>query len=135
MEIHMEIWRQIDGHPHHQISNLGNIRSLDCVRIAKGRWGGLIERLHHGRLLKPFQAGKYLGIRLSLGAPNFYMHRLVAVAFVQGDQSLDVNHIDGNKHNNKADNLEWVTKSQNMQHAVKVLGIKFGSKKKVVCAS
>ena len=131
----MEIWRQIDGHPHHQISSFGNIRSLDCVRIAKGRWGGLIERLHHGKPLKPYKVGKYLGIRLSLGAPNLYIHRLVAVAFVQGDQSLDVNHIDGNKHNNKADNLEWVTKSQNMQHAVKVLGIKFGSKKKVVCAS
>lgn len=45
------------------------------------------------------------------------LHRLIALAFVPGYQDgLTVNHIDGNKLNNAADNLEWVSLSRNTQH-------------------
>lgn len=50
-----------------------------------------------------------------------YVHRLVAMAFVKGMVSgKEVNHIDGNKRNNAASNLEWVTKSENQLHAYKI---------------
>jgi hypothetical protein len=41
------------------------------------------------------------------------IHRLVAAVFVDGDTSLSVNHIDGNKQNNCFNNLEWITKAEN----------------------
>ena len=51
------------------------------------------------------------------------VHRIVAKQFISGEteERNQVNHIDGNKHNNCVDNLEWVTPSENMRHAVDVL--------------
>ena len=52
------------------------------------------------------------------------VHTAVARTFLseQYNYGLEVNHKDGNKLNNKLDNLEWVTGSENMKHAVDVLG-------------
>lgn len=55
--------------------------------------------------------------------------RAVAIAFVDGyAKGLQVNHIDGDKTNNKFDNLEWTTPKQNMIHSASVLGNGFGAK-------
>ena len=52
---------------------------------------------------------------------TFLVHRLVASAFVPNPNGLaEVNHIDGDKLNNSAENLEWVTHSQNMKHSIEV---------------
>jgi len=73
-----------------------------------------------GRVLKGFIHPKgYKHYFLGYGDCS-KAHRLVAEAFVPNPENkTEVNHIDGNKLNNNADNLEWVTHLENMQHAVK----------------
>lgn len=59
------------------------------------------------------------------------VHRAVAYAFIPNDDpinKIEVNHIDGNKENNKVDNLEWVTKKENQEHEAKVLKQRNGEK-------
>lgn len=59
-------------------------------------------------------------LTLDLKRNTIKVHRLVALAFVPNpDNKPFVNHIDGNKLNPRMDNLEWVTHSENMQHASK----------------
>ena len=52
---------------------------------------------------------------------RYLVHRLVAMLYVPNPNNLDVvNHKDGNKRNNNADNLEWVTTSENLKHAFRI---------------
>jgi hypothetical protein len=117
-----EEWRDIKTYEGiYQVSNKGRIRSLD--RYGK-RTENTIRKLK-GRILKPFpvQAG-YLSVYLcnEYGKKSFKVHRLVATAFLSNPkQKNEVNHKDGNRQNNEADNLEWVTKSENQLHSFRVL--------------
>ena len=71
-----------------------------------------------GKALKPARrGGGYLYVNTS--PKNVYVHRAVAEAFVPNPHNLpEVNHIDGNKENNRASNLEWVTRRSNVIHQV-----------------
>lgn len=58
--------------------------------------------------------------RLVIESKSFRVHRLVAKLFIPNpDEKPIVNHIDGNRQNNNALNLEWVTSKENTQHAIK----------------
>lgn len=62
-------------------------------------------------------------------AKNFFIHRLMAETFIPNPENKSqINHKDGNKLNNNINNLEWVTPSENAQHAVK-----YGLDKKDSC--
>lgn len=118
-----EIWKPIKGYEGlYSISNFGNVRSEDKPFTYNlcGRTG---TRINKGRKLKPFINTKanYYRVCFCVNEKREYLlvHRLVALAFVLNPDSKPcVNHKDGNKHNNAADNLEWVTYSENTQHAI-----------------
>lgn len=85
---------------------------------------GDIHSLLSGKKLKPGTAGNgYLKVGLwkSKKCKYEFVHRLVALALIHGDVSLTVNHKDGNKRNNKVDNLEFVSLSKNIAHSHQTL--------------
>lgn len=115
-----EIWKDIRGFEGwYQVSSLGRVRSLD--RFISHYRGG--KRLYKGSLVKSQDKRGYNQVRLKKDGKSYYfqVHRLVAIEFIDDTkQNLQVNHIDGNKKNNNLDNLEWVTPSENIQHALKI---------------
>jgi hypothetical protein len=110
----MEIWKDIEGYEEkYQVSNLGNVKSLE--RYVNHWQGGV--RVIRERILKPINKKGYLHVDLSEGKQH-KIHRLVAYCFL-GPNSKEVNHIDLDKTNNNVNNLEYVTRSENMNHNVK----------------
>ena len=112
-----ENWLAIDGYINYEISNQGNVRSKDRMIVTiDGK-----SYIKRGQVLKPKKhKDGYLFITLTdvKRRSNKYVHRLVALAFVENeDNKPQVNHINGIKSNNSANNLEWVTGSENSQHA------------------
>lgn len=79
---------------------------------------GLVINKHNGRIVKPQKNGKgYL--RVHIDGKMQFVHRLVAEKYVPNPENkAQVNHIDGNKLNNSASNLEWATNRENRDHAV-----------------
>ena len=101
-----EVWRDIPGYEgYYQASNLGNIKSLPK------KYKPL------GRILKPQQRNNYLIVSLSRDgkSKSQSVHRIIMKTF-KGESNLTVNHIDGNKHNNKLENLEYCTPRDNSRH-------------------
>jgi len=104
-----EVFKDIPGFEgKYSVSNLGNVMSLNYLNQKKPKL--LTPIKHHGGYLI-----------VHLGASKIRMiHTLVARAFIPNpDGKKFVNHIDGNKHNNKVSNLEWVTCKENINHAIK----------------
>lgn len=124
-----EIFVEIADYPDYEVSNFGVVRSKDMARVVPSKWGGTMERKTKGKVLKTWSAGRgYEMVGLGAGGRNkHYVHRLVAEAFCDGQSPhKEVNHKDGDKNNNSFENLEWVTKSQNMLHRTHILNKKSG---------
>lgn len=78
---------------------------------------GHIRNKRSKRVLHEF-VGKDGYLRTQFDGKTRTVHRVIANAFVPCDPSREfVNHIDGNKQNNSANNLEWCTRSENVRHA------------------
>lgn len=84
---------------------------------------GRVRNDQTGKILKASKSDGYLVISISLGHGNMKrkrVHRLVAEYFIPNPENKPfVNHIDGKRDNDYVENLEWVTPSENMQHARK----------------
>lgn len=99
-----EQWKKIEQAPRYSVSTLGLVRN-DVT----------------GRLLRAGLSGGYLGVVLTRENQlpiSVRVHVLVATAFLpRKPEETEVNHKDGVKQNNSVENLEWVTRQQNIQHA------------------
>lgn len=115
-----EIWKKtaFDGY---MVSNLGRIKSVDRFLPPDGSHPYGQKR--KGKILSSTQNGQlYNAIRLGAGAKKSYIHILVATAFIPNPENKkEVNHINGNKKDNRAENLEWVSRLENVKHAKEVL--------------
>lgn len=114
----MIIWRSVVGYESlYEVSNTGIVRSMDRL--------GTDRRKLKGKVLSPklnSKKGGYFTVSLYKNnqKKTKYIHRIVAESFIDNHDSSKhplVNHIDGDKKNNMADNLEWTDSYGNMQHA------------------
>lgn len=107
-----ELWQPIKGYEGlYEVSSLGRVRRLPGVRCLKHRY------------LKPgVTKSGHLNVSLCKDSrhKSFFVHRLVGYAFLKGDHSLVINHIDGNPKNNVVDNLEFVTQKRNVEHGYEI---------------
>lgn len=102
-----EIWKDIEGYIGlYQVSNLGNVKSLPRNTTK----GGLLSPASNGR--------GYLTVLLSKKGKKrrFYIHKLVATAFLQNEEHLpEVDHVNGNRMDNRASNLQWISHVENLR--------------------
>ena len=122
-----EQWKSVIGYEDlYEVSNLGNVRSKDRIVYQLHKDGGQARHIYKGKMLKPqLQRNGYLAIDLHKAGSfiRFFVHRLVASSFVENpDGKPIINHKDSNRTNNRFDNLEWVTQSENVIH-----GYRFGN--------
>jgi hypothetical protein len=102
-----ENWEKIRFFPNYWVSSFGRVCRYDKVN----------DRL---KMLKPTDKRGYWYVTLynKSGRKARPIHRLVALSFIRRERdATTVNHLDGNRHNNAVDNLEWTTRSGNVKHA------------------
>ena len=115
-----DVFVRIENYPDYRAGSLGNVLSL---------------KKNKEKILKPI-IGKDGYARVELcnenGKRKFFVHRLIAEAFIPNPHNLkQVNHIDENKLNNAIDNLEWCTAKYNINFGTGIKKRASKSKKKV----
>lgn len=125
----MEQWKDILGYEeYYEVSNLGRVRSKERILPHNINDGNYVKK---PKILKTQEKKGYEFVAICIDGVRkaLPVHRLVAKAFLPNPENKpQVNHIDGNKLNNRLDNLEWATAKENVDHAVRTGLIKKGSR-------
>lgn len=114
MESVAEVWRAVPGEEFYEASDIGRVRSLDRY-VSHWRGGTALRK---GKILKlTLHHTGYLVAKIGAYG-QMRVHQMVARAFIGPQKDgLVVNHIDGDKHNNRPSNLEYITNTENVKHA------------------
>lgn len=99
----MERWAPVNGYENYEVSDRGDIRNKYTNKVLSSKYDRGYERV----------------TLYNKGIRNMkQVHRIVAEAFIDNPENKDeVNHINGDKRDNRIQNLEWCTRSANMKHA------------------
>jgi hypothetical protein len=118
-----EIWLPVKGYEdHYEVSNQGRVRSKERF---------LVNKIHknprrHNALIKrqtPHYKNGYLSVMLKVNSKEkrVFVHRLVAEHFIPNPENkAEVNHVFGDKNDNRACVLEWMTPLENTRHAISI---------------
>lgn len=108
-----EIWKDIEGYDGlYQVSNLGRVRSWKKYRENKRTIPKILKQDIN------MWGYFYLVLSNKTNKTHKLVHRLVGGAFIPNpEKKPQINHIDGNRKNNNAKNIEWVTNKENSIHA------------------
>lgn len=112
-----EIWLPIRGFVGYQISSIGNVRSVDRLEVNSL---GRSRNLKGMEIVKTKSKSGYVNVFIQ--GRTFRVHRLVAFAFLGDSEKDEVNHKNGIRDDNRVENLEFCTRSENQIHACRVLG-------------
>lgn len=116
-----EQWKEIKGNREiYEVSTCGNVRT-------KNREGARGRHIKGHVLAQHDNSNGYPRCDMNIDGKqrSYLVHRLVAKLFIPNPENKpDVNHKNGNKHDNSVENLEWCTKSENEKHAWKI-GLKY----------
>jgi hypothetical protein len=112
-----EKWKPIVDFPDYAVSSYGRVKRIAISETNRHRY-------KPGLILKPWKSWNgYIRLAISnkYGKKQFGVHQLVLRAFVgRCPKGKECSHKDGNKENNKLDNLEWATRSENRQRDIKL---------------
>lgn len=127
----LEIWADVFGYEgKYKISNFGQLKSLDREVVSRG---GMLITIK-GKLKKPqinYKGYNKVLLNKNGVSKGYFIHRLVGIAFIQNPKNKpQINHKNGIRTDNRVQNLEWCTNTENQIHSFAVLNRKGSVMKK-----